>query len=514
LKICSWLLIFAFIALVLIEASATTEEIQLVASELKIFPVEKLRRVAIGDPDIADVAVLSAEELMLMAKATGRTSLIIWDESGQRTFTITVIDRNIEKIAQRIVGLLASASIRGVKVKTEDDAIYVMGEVLTQRELETINGILTSFPNAKNLVNLKERQPLVEIDVNVLEVAFDDLKNLGMDWSNSLPLQYTEPADIDGKLPKLWKIFRWSRSTIDARLNFLIQENKARTLANPKLITSSGKEASFLVGGEVPYLTVETYDRTAVNWKTYGVNLKIKPQVTAKGEIKTQIKAEVSELDSANAVTQDGFNIPALTKREVQTELFLNEGDTIFLAGLIKSEDSKNIDRLPWLSKVPILGELFKSKQFRDKRTELVISLVPRIISEKINLEAEDVSQAILKEEKPASFEARADLSEYAEANSPLTYYSHMIEDLIARNVVYPPEAQKAQQAGTVTIYLHLLSDGKLQEATIKESSGFSVLDKAALAAVQKQAPYPAFPAQISQKELRLTVPVVFNHSL
>ncbi len=102
----------------------------------------------------------------------------------------------------------------------------------------------------------------------------------------------------------------------------------------------------------------------------------------------------------------------------------------------------------------------------------------------------------------------------YSEETSPLTYYSHMIEDIIAHNVVYPGQTHQAQQEGIVKIDLCLLFKGQLKEAKIKESSGFSALDQAALAAVQEQAPYPSFPSQVTQKELWLTVPVVFKSYL
>jgi len=503
------ILLFSF---ALSRACAQEQEVQMLVNELRIFPVHELIRVAVGDPGIADITVLSERELMVIAKGTGATSLIVWDKAGQRSFNITVAEKNLEKAAQRIRELLVFSEIRGVTAKTEEDNIYVLGEVFSEREVERVKEILTPFANAVNLVKAKERQPLVEIDVNVLEVGVDEIKKLGLDWSNSLSIKYTEPTDnIEGNTlsdaPKLWRVLRWDRDPVDARLHFLITEANARTLANPKLVTLSGKEASFLVGGEVPYVTVETEGRTSVQWKEYGVNLKILPLVNAKNEINTKIKAEVTDLDRSNAVIQQGYNIPAVKTREVQTELFLNEGDIVFLAGLIKNEDSQGINRLPWLSKVPILGELFKSKEFRDKRTELVISISPRIIGEKA--QPEYISQEILKQE--AILKAQRRFPAYSEETSPLAYYTHMIEDIITNNVVYPDQAREEELEGLVKIDLCLLSNGELKEARIRESSGFKVLDEAALTAVQELTPYPSFPEQVTQRQLRLTVPVVFK---
>ena len=511
MKLKFFVLTICLVVLATSGVDAGTQNLQLLLNELKVFPVYRITRVAVGDPAIADVTVLSERELLLMAKKAGTTSLIIWDEPGQRSFTITVIEMDLERIAQRIEALFVSANIHGVRLKTEEDNVYVIGEVLTQRELDKIGDVLAPFANVVNLVNLRERQPLIEIDVNVSEVAFDDLKKLGLDWSTALPIQYSEPTvDVEGKMPKLWRVFRWDRSTVTAKLNFLIEEGKARTLANPKLVTLSGEEASFLVGGEVPYVTLAggAGATTKVEWKEYGIALKILPFVNAKNEIRTRIKAEVSDLDWGNAVLQEGFRIPGLTKREVRTELFLNEGDSVFLAGLIKGEDSHRVAKLPWLSKVPILGELFKSTDFRDKRTELVISITPGIIGEKAS--PGYISQEMLKQE--AVLSARKGFSEYSEEKgSPLAYYTRMIGDIIASNIVYPKSAGDTQQEGVVKIDLELLSNGQLKEVRIKESSGSHILDRAALSAVREQAPYPPFPSKLAQNELRLTVPVVFK---
>lgn len=479
----------------------------MLVNELKVIPVYKLERVAVGDPTVADVSVLSAQELMVIAKKPGTTNLLVWDKLGERAFKLSIFEKDLEKVAQKIRGLLAASDISTAKVKLEDNSIYIMGEALTENELNKVKDILGSFPNTVNLFNIKERQPLIEIDVDVLEVGYDDLKDLGFDWSNSLPVRYSEPTEDDGDAPKLWKVLSWDRTSIDSRLNFLIQDNKARTLANPKLVTLSGKEASFLVGGEVPYVTVETEGRTRVGWKEYGVNLKILPLVNAKNEIKLRLEAEVADLDWTNAVEQQGYSIPAFKKRQAKTELFLNEEDTIFIAGLIKNEDVRDVERLPWLSTVPVLGEFFKTSQFKNKRTELVISITPRIIGEKAN--PGYISEETLKQEAIQAAQVNA---AYSEETSPLTYYTQMIEDIIARGAVYPENAREGKQEGIVKIDLQLLPDGQLKAAKIKQSSGSSDLDKAALNTVQALSPYPSFPAQITQKELRLTVPVVFKN--
>lgn len=405
------LILFIFLAGMIPAPAAADalQEIELRTNELKTFPVNKVERVAVGEPQIADVTVLNTNELMLMGKRAGITSLIVWDAAGQRSFNIIVKEKDFKRNAQeaekKIREVFKNLDIQGIKIRLAEDKVYITGETLNKDELEKVGNALKPFlslTEVVNLVSIRERQPLVEIDVSVLEIALDDIKKLGMVWTNLLPIKYTEPATAAGStLPKFWKAFGWDRTTIDARLNFLVGEDKARTLANPKLVTLSGKEASFLVGGEVPYVTVEDEGRTSVEWKSYGVDLEILPQVNSKNEIRLQVKADISDLDWGNAVAQQGYSIPAVKKREVKTEIILYEGDTIFLAGLIKNEDSNNVDRLPWLAKLPILGDLFKSTEFRDKRTELVISLRPRIIGGRIE-QNDSMIEEILNSDEPA----------------------------------------------------------------------------------------------------------------
>jgi len=494
------LLAVCLLALVAGEAYAAMKDVVLLRNELKIFPVHKLKRVAVGDPKVADVSILSKTELMLIAKEAGTTSLIVWDESGQSSFSIVVIKQNLERVGQKIRELIAASDISGVRVKAEEGKAIALGEVATAGQLETVEAILKPFENTVNLVKVKERQPLVEIDCNVLEINSDDLKQLGMDWQTNLPITYSETT-ADSQTPKVWKMFEWERTTVNTKLNFLIKEDRARVLANPKLIALSGKEAKFLVGGEVPYVVEKDDGKTTVEWKDYGVILKIQPQVTPKNEIRTTIEAEVSDL-SGSTVSHAGYNIPSLVKREVQTELFLNEGETVFFAGLIKHNNSRIVYRLPWLSKVPILGELFKTTDFGDERTELVISLTPRILDARNT--PDGFSSQMLKEE--AILAAQRSFSEYGEG-SEMTYYSHMIEDMISHNVVYPEAARQGGEEGIVKIDLLLLANGKLKRVEVRQSSGFQTLDNAALSAVQEQAPYPSFPSRSYPKRIAFNCP-------
>lgn len=373
------------------EPAAVQETLSLIVGELKIIPVQAVRRVAIGEPEIADISVLNNEEILLMSKAPGNTILIIWDNNGKRSIQVVVIAKETAEIlgqTEQIQNLLQSLKLPKIKIKVEGGKIFLIGDVLRAADLENLQKALTPFEKVNNLVKVSERQPLVQIDLEVLEVGKTDLKNLGVSWTTSM--LYTEPSPGNSSLPQLLRVSEWSRETITARLNMLKEEDKARTLSNPSMLTASGKEAELLIGGEVPIVVAETDGRSSVEWKPYGIIFKIKPTVTQKNEINTTINAEISELDWTNAVSQQGFQAPAVKKRTAQTELYLNDGDTIILGGLIKNEESKNIDRAPFLSNVPVLGSIFRSTQFKMGNSELVIAVTSTIVDKDIYWEEEE----------------------------------------------------------------------------------------------------------------------------
>lgn len=510
--LCSLLMISSY--LIVHAYGADTEEVKLLVGELRIFPVEDLERVAVGDPAVADVSIVSDRKMMLMAKSAGRTMLIIWDKAGERTFSIKVVAEDVEKLVNQIERLLKADGIEGVILKVEGQKIFLIGDVLQEDVIERIKEIIAPFPQVVNLVRVKLRQPLVQIDVEVLEVVRSDLKKLGVEWADSFAVNYDWSADID--IPSLSRMMTRTEGEISfsapeeallARLHFLVEEGKARTLANPNLVTLSGREASFVVGGEVPVVTV-TEERVEVEWREYGVVLEIKPTVTGKEEITTTIKAEVSEPDWGNTVK----GVPAFKSRQAKTELYLKSGETIILAGLIKGDESKDVDKVPFLGNIPILGSLFRSTTFKKGETELVISITPMVIASRHGGLAEEASGSL--EEKATRNRVKGKRSlDPAKAREAQLVYSRLLWEEISKALAYPRLARENGWEGTVIVGLHLLHDGSLERAVITKSSGIKELDLVALAAVVEEAPFLPFPPQIMSDKLSIEIPIVYKNS-
>lgn len=488
------------------------KQMDVVVGESKVIPVANPKRVAIGDPKIADVVGASNAEIIVSAKMSGETNLQIWDDYGQREIVVKVFQEDLGKLKKRLEDLFRTAGIRGVtfQVGEQERKVFVLGEV-PLRKKEVIAQLLESFKEKIiNLVTFKEDNPLVEIDVQILEIAKTAVDKLGINWTSTF--NFTEETPVARLFPQqLGDVIRslglskFSRSALTAQLNLLEQDNLARTLARPKLVALSGKEAKILVGGSVPILSSVSVSSgtttTSVDYVDYGIKLNIKPTVKETGDIVCQLEVEIKTIDTTTALTvQTGQAIststPGFKTRNVTSELYLKNEQTIFLAGLINNEETNNLQRVPGIAGLPIIGALFRSKSFQLGDTELVVSLTPRVV--RYGDMGPDIRQAA------AGGKISGD-------EAPEDAYSRAVQALILKNVAYPMEAQRANLSGDVVLSLHLLANGQLVGVVVNQSSGHALLDKAALFTVKKLSPYPEFPRDLTLKEIWVDVPISYR---
>ncbi|MCL6630624.1 MAG: type II and III secretion system protein family protein, partial [Armatimonadetes bacterium] len=190
---------------------------------------------------------------------------------------------------------------------------------------------------------------------------------------------------------------------IGARIRALQQQNKARILSEPNLLVLDGREANILVGGEIPVPVVQSAGvgsaaSVTVEYKEFGVRLRILPTLTGDDRLQLKVMPEVSTLDFANAVEFSGFRIPALRTRRAETIVNVRDGQSLIIGGLIQNETSKLVKQIPVLGDLPIIGELFKSRSFVNNETELVIIITPQIV--KAGVEAANAGQTSQPETK------------------------------------------------------------------------------------------------------------------
>ena len=294
---------------------AAQERVQLSIGESRIINVDSPRKIAVGDPKVADIKAVSEKEILLIGKSGGNTTLIIWDKDNvQSTSQVLVLPSDLEK-------------------------------------------------------------QMVEINVQVLEIKKSNVSDLGINWSDTVKaLDIAE-----GGIPPLFQVGDLGRlEKIEFKLNSLVKNGYARILAKPRLLAVSGSKASFLSGGQIPVL-YQDQSRLTVDWKDYGVKLDIKPSADLAENINCEIRVEASNIDSSNGANYNGNIIPAIKTRWANTSIYVKKGGTQVLGGLMQTEETRREEGIPFLSDLPLLGLLFKYSHIEKTDSELVIFVTPSL---------------------------------------------------------------------------------------------------------------------------------------
>jgi pilus assembly protein CpaC len=498
------------------------EEIKLYIGEVRILPVNNPTRVVIGNPSIVDVTEVSKDEITIIPKLAGTTSLIFWDNFGEQSYKIRVVAADLSDIKRRVDNLIAKLNLPEVYTQIAEDEgkILLLGRVKMPQDREKINVALGELKDkTTDLIVVKEEESVIEIDVQVLELDKDATKALGFTWPGSTNIIETgSPAEFGTKWGKIFRVANIGREDpFSLRLDALIQEGKARVLSRPRLACQSGKEAELLVGGEKPTFTSAAVFgggmSTQIHYKEFGIKLKIKPTVTEEKRIKLALNIEVSEVGEADIIgraDEPTAKAYPLSKRTASTELYLDNGQTMAIGGLMKQKHEEDITKTAFLGDIPILGALFRQKVTKDGSgatergdVELFITLTPAIVGEeKKSVQATPESKP--KEESPIT-KASETLPE------SLTAYAKVIQKRILDNLTYPPQAKEAGFQGAVKLSLHLSYKGEVLDAMLKQSSGYRILDDQAVSVAKGIGPYPPFPASIEQEELWIDIPISYQ---
>jgi len=378
------------------------DEIKLYVGEARVISVSHPRRVAIGNSDVADIADVSEDMLMLSPKKEGITTLTYWDNTGEHIYPIRVIKENVKDVQIRTDSILKELNLPRVQTKlvATGDKVLVVGDVKSDKDREMLDLALSPLKKKiTNLVRLREEE-IVEIEAQVIELTKDGTKKLGIGWPGSMDITERGSPGISEagtKWSTLFKVLNLSRTQFSWTLDALVEEGEARILSKPRLVCLSGKEAEMLVGGEKPILTSQLLSTTGgttteVSYKEFGVKLKVKPTITESNKIYIKLNIEVSEVGEATVLglsTAPTALAYPLTKRMISTEVLLNDNQTLGIGGLIKQKREEEITRTPFLSDIPIIGLLFKKKTSKvggglgeKGDTELFVVLTPTIVAE------------------------------------------------------------------------------------------------------------------------------------
>jgi pilus assembly protein CpaC len=378
-------------------AADSFPKVQLIAGRSTVIGTEfDVTRIAITNPEVADAVVVQAREILIDGKKPGTVSLIVWG-SGSRTQYNIIVEQPTTSLEQQLHTLFPGED---VTVGTNDGATILSGHVSSTNVMLRMGEIATASMPKSQIINLLQVPGGSESQQVMLQVRFAEVNRrllteagLGMFvtrdrvLARSTTQQFAAPTfDQEAGKDKLvfsdfLNLFFWDRQVgVGGVLRALESTGAFQSLAEPNLIAYNGHEASFLAGGEFPVPVVSgVAGQVSIIFKEFGIRLNFIPTI-AGDAIRLKVRPEVSTLDFANGISLSGFRIPALTTRRAETVVELKDGQSFAIAGLLDNISQNDGAAVPLMSKLPIVGPLFKSRSKRAEQTELMVLITPRLV--------------------------------------------------------------------------------------------------------------------------------------
>lgn len=384
------------------------EELRLTVGKSVVldYPAD-VARISTSNAEIVDTSPVTTREILIHGKSFGTVTMVVWSKSGQRNFYNITVEQNLDPLRKLIKETFPREEIQ---LQSSRESLSLTGKVSTKDVADRAAALAGPF--AKTVVNNLIINPSPVEKQILLRVKFAELDRTAANQF-AVNIVSTGSANTPGRVttgqfpaPSADQIMGTiggpiqgasSKFTIADALNIFafrpdlnlgillkaLQSNSLlQILAEPNLVTTNGKEASFVVGGEFPVPVLQGGSNSGsvtIQFREFGVRLSFTPVITENQTIRMHVKPEVSALDFANAVTFNGFTIPALSTRKMETDIELAEGQSFIIAGLIDNRVRESLSRIPGLSNLPVLGYLFKSKEVTRSNTELIIMVTPEI---------------------------------------------------------------------------------------------------------------------------------------
>lgn len=350
-----------------------------------------IQRFSIGDPEVAEAVVVSPTEILINGKDLGTTSLFLWDNAGAiKLYSVEVtadapgLQRYLGSVlpGERIE-VMASGNVVTLSGRVRDASIASRAVEIAKGSGATIVDNLTTPEAVQVLLNVRfaevNKSAIKEFRSQLATLNPHDLDARG-DWRGSSNQNPVNGTFSDGLLDL--GLFN-ANASIELLIRALASKGLLRSLAEPNLIALPGREASFLAGGEFPYPSVQSgagNNAVTVVFKEFGIRLRFTPTITRGGSIRLKVAPEVSSLDFSNPLSLGGFTIPSLLTRRAETEVEMKNGQYLAIAGLVDNTMTNNITKIPILGDIPILGQFFRSKDARQRRTELLVLVSPKLV--------------------------------------------------------------------------------------------------------------------------------------
>jgi pilus assembly protein CpaC len=381
---------------------AATEELIVGVGEIRVLPINgKIKRIALGNGAFASATTIDTS-IMLIGEAPGMTSMMVWSDKQVSAYRLRVMPSGAAESRQFLDKIIGDSN-QSLSLQDFESRLVVSGRA-NKATLEQLASLQKFMPNlVVNVSEAREQARSVLFRLHFVEVNKSLLESLGIQWSrdaqgpaigaqgvaiNDGIYRNIKPAKegdnlLDANPPfvslggRTSGIFFGLATTIASRLKFGSSDGETRILASPELTAISGGKARLQVGGEVPIPMAGAFGATTVEFKPYGIIFNIEPVIGPDNTIIAKVSTELSQIDPTLSVQ----GIPGFLTRMTSTEISVKPGEMVALSGLVNSELSNAIDKVPGLGSVPVLGRLFRSDDFRNKRTDLVVLLEPEIIN-------------------------------------------------------------------------------------------------------------------------------------
>jgi pilus assembly protein CpaC len=360
-----------------------------------------IKDVLVADPKIANAVVRSAQRAYIIGAAVGQTNIVFFDSAGQQIAAYDIaVTRDLNGVRAALRAAMPNADIH---IEGVGDGVMLTGSAATPIEAQQANDLAARLAGGPDkVVNsiVVRGKDQVMLKVTVAEVARSIVKQMGIDlaatlnygtssvvFNNSNPFTATGQPLVSGN--SLVTSFG-SPPSVKATLRAMESAGVVRTLAEPNLTAISGESATFIAGGEFPIPTGVTCTTTAagqigqcapsIAFKKFGISLNFTPVVLTEGRISLHVMTEVSEVSNDNSISISGISVPSIKTRRAETTLEIPSGGAMAMAGLIQQQQKQAINGLPGLSTLPVLGTLFRSRDFVNNQTELMVLVTPYIV--------------------------------------------------------------------------------------------------------------------------------------
>jgi pilus assembly protein CpaC len=386
-------------------AESDTSEVTLLVGRSTLLSVgSNITRVSLTSPNVADAMVTTPSQLLIHGKAPGTISMFVWDRAGGIKRYEVIVRRDLSELVQQVKQLFPGESIT---VHSNGKDVVISGTVSSKYVIDKAAEVAVGYVEKKeDVVNLLRQQEGIASNQVLLRVRFAEVSRTAMTelgasifgagvkdgrWTGRTTTQQFAAPDFEGDrdgnklvFSDFLNLFLFdAKNSIGGAIRILQNKGLFQSLAEPNLIAENGKEASFLAGGEYPYPVVQGGgDRSTVTiqFKEFGIKLNFTPTIVGADLVKLKVRPEVSSLDFSNAVIFDGFRVPAITTRRTETEVELQDGQTFAIAGLMNNTVTSQMQKIPGIGDIPILGYLFRSKAAQKNQTELVVMITPTIL--------------------------------------------------------------------------------------------------------------------------------------